>query len=114
MKKFLTFFLTLLLSFLTLNLSSCIDSNDLYILNWDEYINEDNYLKPLFMLMKLLIKLVKVKNPAKTLKENDLEVIEEILPISARLIANKASFKFKTAEIEKLLIGMRAEVKKDD
>jgi ATP phosphoribosyltransferase len=37
-----------------------------------------------------------------TLKENDLEVIETIFPISARLIANKASFKFKTEEIEDL------------
>ncbi|MBQ3018752.1 MAG: ATP phosphoribosyltransferase, partial [Clostridia bacterium] len=37
-----------------------------------------------------------------TLKENNLEVKEEIVPISARLIANKASFKFKTEEIEKI------------
>ena len=37
-----------------------------------------------------------------TLKENDLEVVETVFPISARLIANKASFKFKTEEIEKL------------
>ena len=37
-----------------------------------------------------------------TLKENDLEVVETVFPISARLIANKASFKFKTQEIETL------------
>ena len=37
-----------------------------------------------------------------TLKENDLEVIDTIVPISARLIANKASFKFKTAQIENI------------
>ena len=37
-----------------------------------------------------------------TLRENDLEVIETILPISARLIANKSSFKFKTEMIEKV------------
>ena len=30
-----------------------------------------------------------------TLKENNLEVTETVVPISARLIANKASFKFK-------------------
>ncbi|MBQ3880039.1 MAG: ATP phosphoribosyltransferase, partial [Oscillospiraceae bacterium] len=42
-----------------------------------------------------------------TLRENDLEVIAEILPISARLIANKASFKFKNTAIESLLGAMR-------
>ncbi len=37
-----------------------------------------------------------------TLRENDLDVLEEIVPISARLIANKASYKFKYREIETL------------
>ena len=37
-----------------------------------------------------------------TLKENDLEVVERFVPISARLIANKSGFKFKTARIEQL------------
>ena len=35
------------------------------------------------------------------LKENKLEVVEKFAPISARLIANKASFKFKGDVIEK-------------
>ena len=35
-----------------------------------------------------------------TLRENNLEVVETIVPISARLIANQASFKFKGKEIE--------------
>ena len=37
-----------------------------------------------------------------TLRENDLRVLETILPISARLIANKASFKFKYEGISRL------------
>ena len=37
-----------------------------------------------------------------------LEVVEKIFEISARLIANKASFKFKTAEIEKLISSVKA------
>ena len=37
-----------------------------------------------------------------TLKENNLEVVERFVPISARLIANKSGFKFKTARIEQL------------
>ncbi|MDR1927893.1 MAG: ATP phosphoribosyltransferase, partial [Oscillospiraceae bacterium] len=38
-----------------------------------------------------------------TLRENGLEVIEELLPISARVIVNKASMKLRREEIERLL-----------
>ena len=37
-----------------------------------------------------------------TLKENGLVVKEEIAPISARLIANKTSYKFNSAQITDL------------
>ena len=46
--------------------------------------------------------IVDIVETGTTLKENDLVVIKEIFPISARLIANKASFKFKTQEIEEM------------
>ena len=36
------------------------------------------------------------------LKENDLEVVEEIIPISARLIANKVNYNFKNEQIRAL------------
>ena len=42
-----------------------------------------------------------------TLKENDLEVIDTIVGISARLIANKAAFKFKNRRIEKICGDLR-------
>ena len=38
-----------------------------------------------------------------TLRENNLEVLETIVPISARLIANKANYKFKSAQIENIV-----------
>ena len=38
----------------------------------------------------------------KTLIENDLKPFETIVPISARLISNKVSFKFKNAQITEL------------
>ena len=41
------------------------------------------------------------------LKENDLTVIEEFMPISARFIANKASYKFKYAQLTELLNKMK-------
>jgi ATP phosphoribosyltransferase len=44
-----------------------------------------------------------------TLKENNLEVFETIVPISARLIANKSSFKFKGDAIERIMAGLEGE-----
>ena len=38
-----------------------------------------------------------------TLKENNLKVITEFMPISARFIANRASYQFKRREIDTLL-----------
>jgi ATP phosphoribosyltransferase/ATP phosphoribosyltransferase regulatory subunit len=40
------------------------------------------------------------------LNENDLTVIETIVPISARLIANKAGFKFKSSQIQPLIAAL--------
>ena len=44
-----------------------------------------------------------------TLKENDLEVIETIVPISARLIANKASYQFKRKKVVELMEQLAAQ-----
>ena len=44
-----------------------------------------------------------VKELLTTLKENDLAVIETVVPISARLIANKANYKFKCDQIDGLV-----------
>ena len=43
-----------------------------------------------------------------TLKENGLEVIDDVAPISARLIANVASLKLRKQEIEDLADRMEA------
>ncbi|MBR4952911.1 MAG: hypothetical protein IKZ30_00190 [Oscillospiraceae bacterium] len=42
------------------------------------------------------------ENINEMLKENGLEVMEAIVPISARLVANKSGFKFKGEAIRKL------------
>ncbi len=62
-------------------------------------LNGSIELAPILGLSDVIVDIVETGT---TLKENDLEVIESIFPISARLIANKASFKFKTVEIERL------------
>ena len=63
------------------------------------HLNGSIELAPILGLSDVIVDIVETGT---TLKENDLEVVEEIFPISARLIANKASFKFKTLEIETL------------
>lgn len=62
-------------------------------------LNGSIELAPILGLSDVIVDIVETGT---TLKENDLDVVEEIFPISARLIANKASFKFKTEEIETL------------
>lgn len=56
-------------------------------------------LAPLLGLSDVIVDIVETGT---TLRENDLEVKETIVPISARLIANKVSYKFKHEEITRL------------
>ncbi len=73
-------------------------------------LNGSVELAPILSLSDVIVDIVET---GATLKENDLEVIGTIIPISARLISNKVSFKFKTEEIEKILTGLKKEVKND-
>lgn len=70
-------------------------------------LNGSIEIAPILGLSDVIVDIVETGT---TLKENDLEVIETIFPISARLIANKASFKFKTKEIEKLVAAVQSEL----
>ena len=67
------------------------------------HLNGSIEIAPILGLSDVIVDIVET---GKTLKENGLEVLEEIVPISARLIANKASFKFKTEAIRKLTDSM--------
>ncbi|MBQ7369324.1 MAG: ATP phosphoribosyltransferase [Clostridia bacterium] len=69
------------------------------------HLNGSIELAPILGLSDVIVDIVET---GATLKENDLEVVETIMPISARLIANKASFQFKTKEIEKLVASVSA------
>ncbi len=68
-------------------------------------LNGSIELAPILGLSDVIVDIVETGT---TLKENDLEVVETIFPISARLIANKASFQFKTQEIEELTKKVQA------
>ena len=73
-------------------------------------LNGSIEIAPILSLSDVIVDIVETGT---TLRENDLEVFETVAPISARLIANKSSFKFKTKEIEKILESMRSEIAKD-
>lgn len=54
-------------------------------------------------LLELSNGIVDIVETGTTLKENGLEVIEDIAPISARLIVNTVSMKLRQKEIENLI-----------
>ncbi|MFQ9892911.1 MAG: hypothetical protein ACLRWH_07060 [Emergencia sp.] len=62
-------------------------------------------MAPLLGLSDVIVDIVE---SGKTLKENSLEVYDTIVPISARLIANKAAFKFKTEAMENVQRALSA------
>ena len=55
--------------------------------------------------------IVDIVETGTTLKENNLEVVQRFLPISARLIANKSSFQFKRTQIEQIQKSLAEQVK---
>jgi ATP phosphoribosyltransferase len=64
-------------------------------------------LAPLVGLAEAIVDLVSSGN---TLKANDLVAVEDIMPISARLIVNPASLKLKRDSIQPLLAAIRMAV----
>lgn len=64
------------------------------------HLNGSIEIAPILSLSDVIVDIVETGT---TLKENDLEVKETILPISARLISNKASFKFKSNKINEIV-----------
>ena len=75
------------------------------------HLNGSIEIAPILGLSDVIVDIVET---GKTLLENDLEPIETILPISARLIANKSSYKFKTEEIENIRFGLKKQVESND
>ena len=63
-------------------------------------LNGSVELAPLVGLSDVIVDLVQTGN---TLKANGLEVIEDILEISSRLICNRVSYRFKYKEIDRFI-----------
>lgn len=64
------------------------------------HLNGSIEIAPLLDLSDVIVDIVET---GATLRENGLVVYEDICDISARLVANKASYKFKSESVNKLL-----------
>ena len=70
-------------------------------------LNGSIELAPILGLSDVIVDIVETGT---TLRENDLHVLETVVPISARLVANVTSFKFKTDEIYALRAGLEQQI----
>ena len=64
------------------------------------HLNGSIELAPILGLSDVIVDIVET---GATLRENNLTVLEDVVPISARLIANKASYKFKSGVIDNIV-----------
>ena len=64
------------------------------------HLNGSIELAPILGLSDVIVDIVETGT---TLRENNLTVLEDVVPISARLIANKASYKFKSAVVDNIV-----------
>lgn len=67
------------------------------------HLNGSIEIAPLLGLSDVIVDIVETGS---TLKENRLEVYSSIVDISARLIANKAAYRFKAEAIERIACGI--------
>lgn len=71
------------------------------------HLNGSIEIAPILGLSDVIVDIVETGT---TLRENGLQVFETIVPISARMIANKAGYRFKQQAIEEMLEAMQSMV----
>ncbi len=70
-------------------------------------LNGSIELAPILGLSDVILDIVETGT---TLRENDLSVYETVAPSSARLIANKSNYQFKSEEIDRIVARMKEEL----
>ena len=70
-------------------------------------LNGSIELAPILGLSDVILDIVETGT---TLRENDLSVFEYVAPSSARLIANKSNYQFKSEEIDRIVARMKEEL----
>lgn len=71
------------------------------------HLNGSIEIAPILDLSDVIVDIVETGT---TLKENNLDVFETIVDISARLIANKSSYKFKREQINKIINEIKTQL----
>ncbi|MBC8530781.1 ATP phosphoribosyltransferase [Gehongia tenuis] len=74
-------------------------------------LNGSVELGPLVGLSDVIVDIVESGG---TLKANGLAVLEEVAPLSARLVVNRVSMKTKTEKIQRLIEGFKQALKEDE
>ena len=67
------------------------------------HLNGSIEIAPILGLSDVIVDIVETGT---TLRENNLQVFDTIVPISARLIANKSGYKFKSRQIDHIIRSM--------
>ena len=67
-------------------------------------LNGSVELAPLVGLSEVIVDIVET---GATLKENGLQVLEEIVPLSARMVVNQVSMKMENERISKIIDDVR-------
>ena len=75
------------------------------------HLNGSIEIAPILNLSDVIVDIVETGT---TLKENDLEVVETILPISARLIVNKAGYEFRREQIDRVLRSLSEQIRGEE
>ena len=73
-------------------------------------LNGSIELAPILGLSDVIVDIVE---SGKTLKENNLKVLTTIVPVSARFIANRSSYLFKSEAIQKMMAGLQEVLSSD-
>lgn len=73
-------------------------------------LNGSIEIAPILGLSDVIVDIVETGT---TLRENNLEVKTKFLPISARLIANKSAYNFKSEQIEKIVASIKEQIEND-
>ena len=67
-------------------------------------LNGSVELAPIVGLSEVIVDIVETGT---TLKENGLQVLEEVCPLSARMVVNQVSFKMEQERIQKIITGLK-------
>ncbi len=66
-------------------------------------------LAPIVGLSEVIVDIVET---GATLKENGLSVLEEVCPLSARMVVNQVSMKMENERINKIIMDLRSYLQK--